>query len=58
MPCREKSDVDLASLGLTSAVHNKEFTLLRRPDNAGGDLGGHNVTLRYLMLLRHLEHYK
>ncbi len=50
--------MDLASLGLTSAVHNKEFTLLRRPDNAGGDLGGHNVTLRYLMLLRHLEHYK
>ncbi len=58
LPRREKPAVDLASLGLSSAVSNKQFTLLRRLDNAGGDMGSHNVTLRYLMLMKHIEHYK
>lgn len=54
----ERDGSDLTPLGIKEASFNSKFTLLIRTENAGMDLGAHNITLEWMSYRGTLSRYK
>lgn len=54
----EREGADLTPLGIKEASFNTKFSLLIRTENAGMDLGAHNITVEWLSYRGVLSKYK